>query len=320
MLRATLLLVLMLAAIPLAAVGQDYPRKPIRLIMPNAPGSSIDVLGRIAAQKLGAALGEQIVVENRAGAGGIIGMEGVKTASADGYTLVAASTAAMTIIPHLRTKLPYDPLKDFAFISTYAITPNALVVNPEMPARSARELIDYLKARGAETHMASAGPGSQSHLSGVLFLQMAGVQSVHVPYKGGGPSVLSVTTNESQWTLVPMPAGIAYVRQGRLRLLAHTLPERSALFPDVPTLAETVPGYTFSGWTGLLAPKGTPQPVLDKLRETLLKVAATPDFRELIANQGAVVHTSTPEEFARLVALELENMGKAVKAANLQIE
>jgi tripartite-type tricarboxylate transporter receptor subunit TctC len=168
--------------------------------------------------------------------------------------------------------------------------------------------------------MASAGPGSQSHLSGVLFLQMAGVQSVHVPYKGGGPSVLSVTTNESQWTLIPMPAGISYVRQGRLRLLAHTLPERSPLFPDVPTLAETVPGYTFSGWTGLLAPKGTPQPVLDKLRETLLKVAATPDFRELIANQGAVVHTSTPEEFARLVALELENMGKAVKAANLQIE
>jgi tripartite-type tricarboxylate transporter receptor subunit TctC len=320
MLRAASLLVLMLAALPQTVVGQDYPRKPIRLIMPNAPGSSIDVLGRIAAQKLGAALGEQIVVENRAGAGGIIGMEGVKTASADGYTLVAASTAAMTIIPNLRTKLPYDPLKDFAFISTYAITPNALVVHPDLPARSARELIDYLKARGADTHMASAGPGSQSHLSGVLFLQMAGVQSVHVPYKGGGPSVLSVTTNESQWTLIPMPAGIAYVRQGRLRLLAHTLPERSALFPDVPTLAETVPGYTFSGWTGLLAPKGTPQPVLDKLRETLLKVATTPDFRELIANQGAVVHTNTPEEFARLVAVELENMGKAVKAANLQIE
>ena len=320
MLRAASLLVLMLAALPQAVVGQDYPRKPIRLIMPNAPGSSIDVLGRIAAQKLGAALGESIVVENRAGAGGIIGMEGVKTASADGYTLVAASTAAMTIIPNLRTKLPYDPLKDFAFISTYAITPNALVVNPDLPARSARELIDYLKARGAETHMASAGPGSQSHLSGVLFLQMAGVQSVHVPYKGGGPSVLSVTTNESQWTLIPMPAGIAYVRQSRLRLLAHSLPERSPLFPDVPTLAETVPGYTFSGLTGLLAPKGTPQPILDKLRETLLKVAATPDFRELIANQGAVVHTSTPEEFARLVAVELENMGRAVKVANLQIE
>jgi tripartite-type tricarboxylate transporter receptor subunit TctC len=320
MLRAASIIALTLAIFPSAVVGQDYPRKPIRLIMPNAPGSSIDVLGRIAAQKLGAALGESVVVENRAGAGGIIGMEGVKTAAADGYTLVAASTAAMTIIPNLRAKLPYDPLKDFAFISTYAITPNALMVNPELPVHSTREFIDYLKARGGETHMASAGPGSQSHLSGVLFLQMAGVQSVHVPYKGGGPSVLSVTTNESQWTLVPMPAGIGYVRQGRLRLLAHTLPERTPLFPDVPTLAETVPGYTFSGWTGLLAPKGTPQPVLDKLRETLLKVAATPDFREAITSQGAVVHTGTPEEFARLVAAELENMGRAVKAANLQIE
>jgi tripartite-type tricarboxylate transporter receptor subunit TctC len=320
MLRAVSLLVLMLAALPQAVVAQEYPRKPIRLIMPNAPGSSIDVLGRIVALKLGAALGEQIVVENRAGAGGVIGMEGVKTAASDGYTLLAASTAAMTIIPNLRTRLPYDPLRDFAFISTYAITPNALVVNPDLPVHSTRELIDYLKARGADTHMASAGPGSQSHLSGVLFQQMAGVQSVHVPYKGGGPSVLSVTTNESQWTLIPMPAGISLVRQGRLRMLAHTLPERSPLFPDVPTLAETVPGYTFSGWTGLLAPKGTPQAVLDKLRETLLRVAATPDFRELIAAQGAVVHTSTPDEFARLVAAELENMGRAVKAANLRID
>jgi tripartite-type tricarboxylate transporter receptor subunit TctC len=320
MLRAVSLLVLMLAALPQAVVAQEYPRKPIRLIMPNAPGSSIDVLGRIVALKLGAALWEQIVVENRAGAGGVIGMEGVKTAASDGYTLLAASTAAMTIIPNLRTRLPYDPLRDFAFISTYAITPNALVVNPDLPVHSTRELIDYLKARGADTHMASAGPGSQSHLSGVLFQQMAGVQSVHVPYKGGGPSVLSVTTNESQWTLIPMPAGISLVRQGRLRMLAHTLPERSPLFPDVPTLAETVPGYTFSGWTGLLAPKGTPQAVLDKLRETLLRVAATPDFRELIAAQGAVVHTSTPDEFARLVAAELENMGRAVKAANLRID
>ncbi len=159
MLRAASLLVLMLAALPQAVVGQDYPRKPIRLIMPNAPGSSIDVLGRIAAQKLGAALGEQIVVENRAGAGGIIGMERVKTASADGYTPVAASTAAMTIIPNLRAKLPYDPLKDFAFISTYAITPNALVVNPDVPVRSARE------HRGRQTGPAAA---ARAHAAGTL--------------------------------------------------------------------------------------------------------------------------------------------------------
>jgi tripartite-type tricarboxylate transporter receptor subunit TctC len=313
-------LVLLLGALPQAVVGQDYPRKPIRLIMPNAAGSSVDVLGRIAALKLGEALGEQIAVENRAGAGGAIGMEGVKTATPDGYTLLAASTAAMSIIPNLRSKLPYDPLKDFAFISTYAITPNALVVHPSLPVNSTRELIEYLQGKGKETNMASAGPGSQSHLSGVLFQQMAGVQSVHVPYKGGGPSVLSVSTNESQWTITPMPAVISFLKQNRMKMLAHTLPERTPLFPDTPTVAETVPGYAFSGWTGLLAPTGTPKPVLDKLRATLLKVAASPDFKDLIAAQGAVVQTSTPEEFAKLVKSEIEAMGKAVKAADLKIE
>jgi tripartite-type tricarboxylate transporter receptor subunit TctC len=317
---ASSLAALALAALSQTLLAQDYPRKPIRLVMPNAAGSSIDVLGRIAAQKMSEALGEQMVVENRAGAGGVIGMEGVKTAAADGYTLLAASTAAMSIIPNLRAKLPYDPVNDFAFVSTYAITPNALVVNPSLPVNSTRELIDYLKARGKESNMASAGPGSQSHLSGVLFMQMAGVESVHVPYKGGGPSVISVTANESQWTITPMPAAISFIRQGKLRLLAHTLPARTPLFPDVPTVAETVPGYTFSGWTGLLAPRGTPQPVLDKLRATLLKVAASAEFRDLIANQGALVQTSTPEEFAKLVASEIEAMGRAVKAANLKIE
>jgi tripartite-type tricarboxylate transporter receptor subunit TctC len=315
-----LALALVAAALPLAGAAQEYPRKPIRMVMPNAPGSSIDLLGRIVAQKLGEALGESIVVENRPGAGGVIGMEAVKTAAPDGYTLAAASTAAMTIIPHLRSTLPYDPLKDFAFVSTYALTPNALVVNPSLPIGSARELIDYVKARPGATHMASAGPGSQSHLSGVLLMQMAGIDSVHVPYKGGGPSVLSVVTNESQWTITPMPAVIGQVKQGQLRFLAHTLPERTAQFPGVPALAETVPGYTFSAWTGLLAPRATAQPVIDKLRTTLLKVAATPDFRDAIANQGAVAQTSTQEEFARLVAAEYESMGRAVKAANLKLE
>jgi tripartite-type tricarboxylate transporter receptor subunit TctC len=320
MIKRTLILVLMLAAVPSAGLAQDYPRKPIRLVMPNAPGSSIDFLGRIVAHKLGEALGEQMVVENRAGAGGVIGMESVKTAAPDGYTLLAASTAAMSIIPNLRSNLPYDPLKDYAFISTYALTPNALVVNPGLPIQSPRELIDYVKARPGATNMASAGPGAQSHLAGVLFMQMAGIESVHVPYKGGGPSVQSVTTNESQWTITPVPAVIGQVKQGQLRMLAHTLPERTAQFPGVPALAETVPGYAFSGWTGLLAPRGTPQPIIDKLRNTLLKVAATPEFRDQMANQGAVAQTSTPEEFARLVATELESMGKAARAANLKLE
>ncbi len=296
--RLAIFVVSLLAILPQAGLSQDYPRKPIKMIMPNAAGASVDILGRIVALKLGEALGEQIIVENRAGAGGAIGMEGLKNSAPDGYTVLGASTAAMSIIPNLRKNLPYDPLKDFAFVSLYAITPNALVVHPS----------------------ASAGPGSQSHLAGVLFMQMTGAQSVHVPYKGGGPSVASVMANESQWTITPMPAVIQFVRQGRIKLLAHTLPERTPQFPDTPTVAEMVPGYTYSGWTGLMLPKGAPQPVIDKLRNTLLKVAATPEFKEMITNQGAVVQTSTPEEFAKLVAGEIEATGKAVKAAKLTIE
>ncbi len=318
--RLLVLLISLLAAYPQAALAQDYPRRPIRMIMPNAPGASVDVIGRIVALKLGEALGEQLVVENRAGAGGAIGMEGLKNAPPDGYTVLGASTAATAIIPNLRKNLPYDPLKDFAYVSLYAITPNALVVNPNVPATSTREFIDYLKARGPQTNMASAGPGSQSHLAGVLFMQMTGAQSVHVPYKGGGPSVASIVANESQWSITPAPAVVAFLKQNRLKMLAHSLPERSPLFPGVPTIGEVVPGYTYSGWTGLMLPAGTPQPIIEKLRSTLLKVAATPEFRELISNQGAVVQTSTPDEFVKLVAAEIEAMGKAVKAANLKIE
>jgi tripartite-type tricarboxylate transporter receptor subunit TctC len=320
MLRLTVLLVSLLAALPQAALSQDYPRKPIKMIMPNAAGASVDIIGRIVAHRMSEALGEQMIVENRAGAGGLIGMEGLKNAAPDGYTVLGASTAAMSIIPNLRKSLPYDPLKDFGFVSLYAITPNALVVHPSVPVSSTRELIEYLKTRGPQTNMASAGPGSQSHLAGVLFMQMTGAQSVHVPYKGGGPSVASVMANESQWTITPAPAVFSFLKQGRVKMLAHTLPERSPLFPDVPTIAETVPGYTYSGWTGLMVPRGTPQAIVDKLRNTILKLAATPEFKEQLSAQGAVVQTSTPEEFAKLVASEIDAMGKAVKAANLTIE
>jgi tripartite-type tricarboxylate transporter receptor subunit TctC len=168
--------------------------------------------------------------------------------------------------------------------------------------------------------MASAGPGSQSHLSGEMLMQMAGMRSVHVPYKGGGPSVVAVMTNESQWTITPAPAVMSFLKQNRLRLIAHSLPARSALFAGVQTISETVPGYAFSGWAGLLAPKATPQPILEKLRATLIKVSAAQDFRDLIAAQGAVVQTSTPEEFARLVEGELGAVAKAVGNANIRIE
>jgi tripartite-type tricarboxylate transporter receptor subunit TctC len=290
------------------------------MIMPNAPGSANDTMGRILAAKLGEALGQQIVVDNRAGAGGILGMEIGKHANPDGYTLVSPSTAATSIAPHIHKTLPYDPVNDFAFISLFAIMPNIIVVNPGQPPKSVKEFIDYAKAMGNKLNMASAGTGAQSHLSGTALMVAAGFQSVHVPYKGGGASVAAVVAGESQWTFTPAAAVMSLIRANRLRALGHSLPKRTPLLGDMPAIAETLPGFTYSGWYGLTAPKNTPKPVLDKLRTTLLKVAANPDFRELIASQAAEVVTNTPEEFRQFVIDDIATTGKAVRAAGLKVE
>ena len=315
------------AALALAASGiasaagtpDNYPIRPIRLIMPNAPGSANDTMGRILAAKLGEALGQQMVVDNRAGAGGILGMEIGKHANPDGYTLVSPSTAATSIAPHIQ-KLPYDPVKDYEFISLFAIMPNILVVNPTQPPKSVKEFIDYAKTSGGKLNMASAGTGAQSHLSGTALMIAAGFQSVHVPYKGGGASVAAVVANESQWTFTPAAAVMSLIRANRLRALGHSLPKRTSLLGDLPAIAETLPGFTYSGWYGISAPKNTPKPVLDKLRNTLLKVAASPEFKELISAQAAEVVTTTPEEFRKFIVDDIAQTGKAVRAAGLKVE
>ena len=315
------------AALALAASGiasaagtpDNYPIRPIRLIMPNAPGSANDTMGRILAAKLGEALGQQMVVDNRAGAGGILGMEIGKHANPDGYTLVSPSTAATSIAPHIQ-KLPYDPVKDYEFISLFAIMPNILVVNPTQPPKSVKEFIDYAKTSGGKLNMASAGTGAQSHLSGTALMIAAGFQSVHVPYKGGGASVAAVVANESQWTFTPAAAVMSLIRANRLRALGHSLPKRTPLLGDLPAIAETLPGFTYSGWYGISAPKNTPKPVLDKLRNTLLKVAASPEFKELISAQAAEVVTTTPEEFRKFIVDDIAQTGKAVRAAGLKVE
>ena len=309
-----------LAAVAACASAQNYPTKPIRMIMPNAPGSANDTLGRIVAAHLGDALGEQIVIDNRAGAGGLLGMEIGKNSAPDGYTLAAASTAAMSIAPHIYKKLPYDPLKDFEFISLYAATPNVLVVNPNVPAKNMKEWIDWVKANGKTLNMASAGAGSQSHLTGVALLSDAGLQSTHVPYKGGGASVASVVAGESQWTITPAPAVMGLIKSGRLRALGQSLPQRTALLPDVPSIKESVPKFNYSGWNGLLAPKGTPKAILAKLRTKLLEVTKKPQFIEQFAAQGAQVVTDTPEEFREFVRQEIESSGAVVRAAGLKVE
>lgn len=301
-----------------AASAADYPSRPIRLIVPNAAGAAVDTLGRIFANTLTQVSGQQIVVDNRGGAGGLIGMEIGKEALPDGYTLLSASTAAMVIGPHIHKKLPFDPMKDYAFISLFGITPNILVVNPSIPVKSVKELIEYNKSRGGRANMASAGAGSQSHLAGVLFMQLAKSEALHVPYKGGGASVAAVVAGESQWTITPAPAVAGLIKSGRLRAVAHTLATKSALLGDLPAIAETVPGYQYGGWNGLLAPVKTPKPILAKLHAMVVKTAQSPEFRKNFETQMTEVVTDTPEEFRKFVEGEIKAMGPVVKSAGLQ--
>jgi tripartite-type tricarboxylate transporter receptor subunit TctC len=312
-------------ALPVAAsaatasdASKTYPNRPIRLVMPNAPGSSTDALGRMVANRLGEVLGQQVVVDNRAGAGGVIGMEIAKTANPDGYTLISASTAAMSIAPHIHTKLPYDPVNDYAFLSLFAVTPNVLVVNPSLPVKSVKDLIELSRAKAGQINMASAGSGSQSHLAGVLLTTMGKFQSLHVPYKGGATA--AVAAGESHWSINPAPSVHGIVKSGRLRAIGHSMPKRSQLLGDLPAIAETVPGYDYSGWQGLLAPRATPKPILDKLREALAKAMNMPEVRSAMHSQGAEIVTNTPEEFRKFVQEEIRKLGPVVKSAGLKVE
>jgi tripartite-type tricarboxylate transporter receptor subunit TctC len=301
-------------------VARNYPERPIRLIMPNAPGSSTDTMGRIAAAKLGELLGQQLVVDNRAGAGGSIGLEIGKSATPDGYTLIVTSLGALTVSPHIRKNLAYDPIRDFEYVAMYSRQGNVLVVNTSVPAKTVREFIDYAKARQGKLVMASAGNGAQSHLNGTALMSAAGFTSLHVPYKGGGPSVAAVVAGESQWTITPSAATMSLIRAGRLRALGHSLPNRSPLFPDIPPIGETVPGFKYVAFSGFLAPKGVPRPVLEKIRAAMERVVSSSDVREQFAAHGAEPASGTPEEFRKAVQEELVEMGKLVKLIGLKAD
>ena len=302
------------------ACAADYPSRPLRLVMANAPGSSADTIGRIVAARLGEALGQQIVVDNRAGAGGVVGMEIGKNAIPDGYTLLATSYGALTVLPHIRKNLPYDPMNDFEYVALYSRQGNVLVVNPALPVKSVKELIEYAKARQGKLNMATTGVGAQSHLNGAALMLAGKFESVHVPYKGGGPSMAAVIANEAQWSIAPSGAMMSHVRAGRLRAIGHTLPQRSPLLGDIPAIAETLPGFRHIAFSGFLAPKGTPRPVMQKINATVARVIATPELKEQLALQGAEPATGTPEEFRRGVWEVLVETGKLVKAIGLKDE
>ncbi len=302
------------------ALSQDYPARPVRMLVPNAPGSSVDTMSRILSAKLGEALGQSVVVENRDGAGGLIGMDVGRKASPDGYTLICVSNGSMLIAPLLKKAPPYDALNDFAHVGTYAVTPNVLVVNPQLPVNNVKQLIEYARANRATINMASAGIGSQSHLAGVLLMTMANFESLHVPHKGGGPSVNSVAAGQTHWTIVPAPAAMSFVKNGRLRAIGHSLPRRSALLANMEPVAEVVAGYDFNGWAGLVAPKGTPRQIVDRVHAAMVKTLAQPEVKDALAAQGAEVFAGSPEDFRRFLAVEIESTQRVIKAANLQME
>ncbi|HSN42274.1 MAG TPA: tripartite tricarboxylate transporter substrate binding protein [Burkholderiales bacterium] len=303
-----------------AAQGASYPAKPIRLIIANTTGTSVDTLSRVLAARMGDALGQQMVADNRGGAGGTIGAEIAAHATPDGYTLFLTSTGVQVVSPQLYKKLNYHPVKDFEPISLFAITQNILVVNSSLPFKSVKDLLAYARANPGKLNMSNAGSGFQSHLAGVLFAHMADINVRHVPYKGGA-SLIAVMANESQFTIAPGPSLLGHVRAGRLRALATGGEKRSPLTPELPTISESgVPGFVSTGWAGLMAPKKTPKPVLDKLHATLVKVINDPVTREQLERQGGEPTTSTSQEMITFIGKEYERFGQAIKIAGLDIQ
>lgn len=303
-----------------ADAAKDYPNRPVRMLVPNAPGSSVDTLSRIIGAKLSEVIGQQVVIDNRAGAAGVIAMELAKHANPDGYTLISATTAASTVARLLQKNPTFNPATDYDHVVQFAETPNVLVANPSLPVKTVRELIDYCKGKQGQVNMASAGAGSQSHLSGAYFMQAANFPSLHVPYKGGGASVASVIGNESHWTLTPAPAVMTHVNSGRLRALGHSLPKRSPLLGDIPPIAETVPGFDYSGWQGFFLPKGTPKAINDKLRDAVVKTVNLPEVKKLLAVQATEVVIRGPAEFRKMVVESMEKNARVVQAVGLTAE
>jgi tripartite-type tricarboxylate transporter receptor subunit TctC len=303
----------------LPVFGQTaYPTKPIRLVVPFVPGGSTDLIARIMGQNLQETLGQQVVVENRAGAGGNIGVEYVAKSPPDGYTLVFGHVGTFGFGPSLYQKLPYDPIKDFAPIVLFAMVPNMLVVHPALPAKSVKELIALAKAHPGQLNYGSSGNGSASHLATEYFKLLSKTNITAIPYKGTGPLVTDLIAGQTSLTTTGVPPLYPFVQAGRLRGLAVGSVKRLALMPDLPTIAEAgVPGYESSTWFGPLAPAKTPREIVVRLNTELLKILQRPDVRTRFAAEGIEALGSTPEEFGAYIKAEIDRWGRVIKAAGI---
>ncbi|MDZ7866809.1 tripartite tricarboxylate transporter substrate binding protein [Acidovorax sp.] len=310
------------AAIPAGALAQAaYPSKPVTIVVPFAAGGTTDILARIIGQALTSELGQPVVVDNRAGAGGNIGGALAAKAPADGYTLFMGTVGTHAINASLYKKMPFDPVKDFAPLTRVANVPNLLVANPAQPYKSVKELIAYAKANPGKLNFGSSGNGSSIHLSGELFKSLAKVDMVHVPYKGSAPAVTDLLGNQIGIMFDNMPSAIQHVRSGKLVPIAVTTAKRSPELPNVPTIAEAgVPGYEATSWFGMFAPAGTPAPVLAKLNTALVKVLNQAEVKKRINDQGAETVSETPEQFAAFIKTESVKWGKVVQESGASLD
>jgi tripartite-type tricarboxylate transporter receptor subunit TctC len=325
--RSTLLRTASAALLALAAgsaIAQAYPNKPLRWLIPFSAGGPTDVLARAIAPKLGEALGQAVVVENRVGAGGSLAMDAVAKAAPDGYTIGMGHTGTQAINPHIYAKLPYDPLRDFAPITPVVSYVNVLVVNPNVPARSVAELVAYAKANPDKVSFASGGKGATNHLSGELLKALTGAPMLHVPYKGSAPALVDVIAGNATGMFDILVTSLPQIRAGKVRALAVTSSKRSSHAPDIPTMVEAgVTGYGEAGsdlWFGVFAPAGTPRAIVDRLNAELVKALRTPEVSERIRQQAYDPWTLTPDEFAAFLRTDHAKWGQVVKLSGYKAD
>ncbi|PIT81028.1 tripartite tricarboxylate transporter substrate binding protein [Limnohabitans sp. JirII-31] len=318
------LLCLVLALLGLATTSvqaQNYPNKPIRLIVPFPPGGGNDVIARLIAQKLSDRFVQQVVVDNKAGANGIVGLQALMQSPADGYTLAVAAAGPMAVNPSLYDKLPYDPTKDFSPITNLVNYPLLLVVHPSVPVKTTLDLVNLAKAKPQQLFFASPGSGNSGHLAGELFNTMAHVQTVHVPYKGQGPALADLLTGQVQMLYSSIPSVLPQVRSGQLNALAVGSAKRLPSLPDIPTIAESgVPGYEAYSWVGIVAPAKTPKAIVTRLNQEIVDILKQKDVAEKLNQQGALPVGDTPEQFAAYIKTEIDKWGAVVRAANIKAD
>jgi tripartite-type tricarboxylate transporter receptor subunit TctC len=315
---------MMLAGIALAiastsAFAQSWPMRPIRLIVPFAPGGGVDLTGRVLAPKLSEALGQTVIVENRGGAGGLIGVDLGAKASPDGYTVVIGTIGNIAIAPHLQSKMPYDPQKDLVPISQLANALNVMVINPSVKATTVNEFIALAKKEGSNISYGSSGSGATDHLAGEVFNTLAGLKMTHIPYKGGAPAMIDLVGGQVQVIFATVSTAISSIQGGKVRALGMTGNQRYESLPEVPTIAEAgLAGFDVNGWYGLYAPAGTPKDIITRLNAEVVKILAMPDVKARLLDAGIIATSSSPEAFAAYTQAETKRWAKVVKDANIK--